>query len=183
MSSRQLLTLVAVSLVLSMLLVPMFGQAFANDREKKIEYNPRFPPIGSVYVINLSGNAHIPTQGVSAPVSAYLELKVTNIKSGGVPIISLTLVNGSFTLGDETYSLTRGTTVIVPVNKVDIKEYSKDSLKVLTALAALTRPLPLSTSDATVDLVPAVHDKPANIQIRNQNWIIDHFTGNISRIK
>lgn len=183
MGSRQLLTLVAVSLVLSMLLVPMFGQAFANDREKKIEYNPRFPPIGSVYAVNLYGIANIPMQGVSAPVSAYLELKVTNIKSWGVPTISLTLTNGSFTLGDDTYSLTRGTTLIVPVNRIDMKESSEDGLKILTALAALTRPLPISTSDATVDLVPAVYIKPANIQIKTQNWFIDYFTGNISMIK
>lgn len=183
MGSRQLLTLVAVSLVLSMLLVPMFGQAFANDPGKKIEYNPKFPPLGSVYAVKLYGIANIPMQGISTPVSAYLELKVTNIKSWGVPTISLALINGNLALGDETYSLTRGTTLIVPVNSINMKESSEDGLKILTALAALTRPLPISTSDATVDLVPAVYNDPANIQIKTQNWFIDYFTGNISMIK
>ncbi len=196
MGSRQLLPVIGLSLVLSIMLVPSLEHAFAphekcfetkkSTNEKFTECNliqPRIPPIGSVYVINLSGVASLPTTGMVKPASVHLELNVTGVKTTGTKTVFLTVVKGDLKLGDDTYSLTKGS-VSIPRDRVNIKASTADGLKILTVLAALTDILPVSKSDEPVGLVPeSAHDaKSADIKIALQKWFIDKFDGNISRI-
>lgn len=165
------------------LLVPAMGQAFAHHPDHKIQYNPRFPPVDSVYVIDLEGSSHLRATDVVKPISAHLEYKVTSVKTKGVPSVSLTLINGNVAVGDNTYSLNQGSAEIIPVNQIQLKQYSEDSLTVLTLLIKITEPLPLSTSDEPADIGPALRERTGTIQVLIDQWVIDDFTGNISRVE
>ncbi|MFQ5941815.1 MAG: hypothetical protein ACE5KA_08990, partial [Nitrososphaerales archaeon] len=161
----------------------VFEQAYALHGKGSIPYSPRLPPLGAVYSVNISGDAHIPATTIVEPASVNLELVVSHVKSSGVPTVYLTLLNGSFTIGDETYPLSRGTTNISPVNAINIKESSEDSLNTVTAYAKLTERLPILTTEDPVKLVKAIENRPCEIQIRADIWVIDYFTGSISRIE
>jgi hypothetical protein len=184
MGSGKLLAAVGLLSVLSMLLVPTLGQAFAADRpDEQIVFSPRLPSVGSVYAVNISSSAHVSTTGDAKPMEVYLELNVTGVKDWGVPTITLAIVSGFVKLGDNTYELDHGKTSIVPVWRLKAKEYSEDGVNVLTMEASLTRQIPLSTTDPPVALVPGVDEKTIEFRTLTENWIVNYFAGSISRIK
>jgi hypothetical protein len=163
-------------------IVPTFKEVFANDPNRKIEYNPVFPPVGSVYAVNLSGRVHVPTTDLVEHLSVYLELEVTSVKTKGIPGASLKIVSGEVRIGDETHTLAYGTAAHVPVHKININGYTEDGLTILTVSASLARPLSVSISDA-VQLIPPDRERTGSFQIVQQYWVLSVFTGEISRIK
>ena len=163
-------------------IVPTFKEAFANDPNRKIIYNPAFPPVGSVYALNLSSKVHVPTTDLVENLSAYLELEVVSVKTRGIPGASLKIISGEVTIGDETHTLAYGSAVHVPVHKINMNGFSEDGLTILTVSASLARPLSLSISEA-VELIPPDRERTGSFQIVQQYWVIGIFTGEISRIK
>jgi len=164
-----------------LLLATLTVQASATHKiEPENTFKPRFPPKGSLYAINILGTANIAGKSIVKPVSVDIELKVVSVKTRGVPSIFLELTAGKFSLGKDVYVLEKGTTTI-PGNKVNIKATSKDGTKILTVFATLGGPLPVSTSEDPVKLVPALARKSASIQVLLEKWILK-FGGNIDRI-
>lgn len=139
----------------------------------------KLPPKGSVYAIDLVGQAKIPGKGMVKQASADIELKVVNVKSTGIPTAFLQLTSGKFSLGNDVYTLEKGTATI-QANKVNIKATSKDGTKILTVTATLVGSLPVSTTEGPVKLVPGQDRKSASIQIFATKWLVQ-LGGSISR--
>lgn len=165
----------------SVLLIPTLAiqNSDAYSSEEEYHFETRLPPIGSIYAVNVVGTAHISGKDVIKPVSADIELKVVNVKATGIPTVFLELTSGSFSVGDDVYTLNKGSTTIT-ANKVNIKVTSEDGTKILAVFATLADPLPISTSADPVGLIPAVHDKPGSVQVGVEKWVLN-FSGNISR--
>ncbi len=194
MDSRQSLTVIGLSLVLSIMLVPSFEQAFAphekcfeskkSINEKFAECNliqPKIPHIGSVYVVNVFGAGFIPTGNIIKPASAQLELNVTGVKTTNIKAVYLTLIKGNLTVGDDTYSLSTGS-VTVRAGYVNIKASSEDGMKILTVYATLVQSLPIAKSDKPVGLLHARAENSADIVIIADHWFLNNFKGNIGRM-
>ena len=107
-------------------------------------------------------------------------MNITAIKTGGVPEVSLAIIKGSVTIGDNTYLFTNGQTTIKPVSNVDIQAYSEDRMNALTAFASLMGRLPLSTSDPSSDIGPSKSRQAVTILIGNESWILNYFSGSMS---
>ncbi len=179
--------LVRISAVLlaSVILVLPLGQALATEHGKQTagggKWFPKgMPKVGTSYDISFSGSASIPATDIVKPASVHLFLNITAIKTGGVPQVSLTLIKGSATIGDNTYLFTNGQTTIKPVSNVDIQGYSEDRTNVLTAFASLMGRLPLSTSDPSSDIGPSKSRQTVTILVDNKSWVINYFSGSMS---
>lgn len=192
MGSRLLLSIIGLTLVSSMLLVPSFEQVFAYSAlTTPNRYESKPPPIGSVYVVNLSGSAHLLTKGVTIPVSAQLTLNVTKVTTvnancsdciyKSVSTVYLKLVSGDLKVGNAKFSLTSGSSTIIYTN-TKIKVSSSDGSITLTIFGSLTGSLPQSKSGKPVGLVHASGEKSADIKIKLDDWFLDRFGGNISKI-
>ncbi len=194
MGSKQLLTVMGLSLVLSIMLVPSFEHAFAphekcfeskkSINEKFTECNliqPRIPHIGTVYVVNVLGTAFIPTGNIIKPVSVQLELNVTGFKTTNIKAVYLTLIKGDLKVGDDTYSLSTGS-VTVSAGYVNIKASSEDGMKSLTVFATLAESLPIKQSEKPVGLLHAKSERSVEIKIIGDSWVINNFKGHIGRM-
>lgn len=184
MSSKLLLSIIGLISVLLMITALPLGHVSAqNGQKEKLIFSPGIlPELGTLYVINFSGNANLLPGGISEAATVDLVMNVTSVKTSGVASISLELVNGKVTLGDDTYALTRGTTVFIPISRIDIEGVNKEVPLVLTAFASLRGRLPLSPSDEPVSLVSAKERQSATIQIKNDFFSVKHFTGNLNVI-
>ncbi len=193
MNSRQSLTVIGLSLVLSMMLVPSFEHAFAphekcfeskkSINEKFSECNliqPKIPPIGSVYVVNVYGAAFIPTGNIIKPASVHLESNVTAVKTTNIKAVYLTLIKGNLTVGHDTYSLSTGS-VTIRAGYVNIWASSEDGMQNLIVLATLTESLPISKSAKPVGLLHATAERSADIKIIADHWLLNNFKGDIGR--
>jgi len=184
MRSKQHRLIISVSflgLSTILLLAALMVQASASHTSREGNaFKAKIPPKGSVYAINVVGTAHLSGKVIKKPVSADMEFKVISTKSTGIPSVSLQLISGKFSLGNDVYVLNKGSTTIV-ANKVNIKVSSEDGLKILTVSATLAGSLPVSTSEDPVKLVPALARKSASIQVVVEKWILG-FGGNIDRI-
>jgi hypothetical protein len=178
---RALIGIAIATAFLAAALVPVFDQAFANDPRKKAVYDPRIPPLGAVYALNIYGDGHIAGTDIFAPVSMNLEYEVIGVKTSGIPIVTLELVEGTLNIGDQNYTLVNGGSYIGPVHRVNVKDRTDDGLTTIIAYAAMVSPLPLSI-DKPVEVVPAIYHSPARIQVYLDYWVIDYFTGDITRI-
>jgi len=168
----------ALSMVL--LLGTLAVQAWAShDRFQENTFQPRIPPVGSVYVIDIDGTAKIKSKGVSKLASADIELKVVSVKAKGIPTIHLVLKTGELSLGDNVYVLEKGSAVIQK-NKVILKVTSNDGKNILDVYATLAGSLPIKTTEKPVKIVPGQDRKSASIQIFTEKWTLD-FGGNMDR--
>ncbi|MFQ5969549.1 MAG: hypothetical protein ACE5J2_03520, partial [Nitrososphaerales archaeon] len=155
-----------------------YGQVVVEEPESELEPPRKISERASLYTINVVGRAHISGEDIFKPVSAEMEFEVVSIKSTGIPQINLALTSGKFSLGDDLYVLTKGSTTI-PANKVNIEASTADGMNILTVFATLAAPLPLSASQDPAGLVPAIHDKSADIRVGAEDWILD-FSGTLS---
>ncbi len=190
MDSRRLLTIIGLSLVSSMLLVPALEQALAFSElcfAKHLPlsdcnlYQHRVPPIGSVYVVNVSGTAHIPTQKIGEPMSANIQLNVTAVKGKVLKIVSLKVVKGDLKVGDNTYSLSKGIASLT-AGYLNIRATSADGTKILMVYASLTQSLPIWKGEHPVGLLHATGEKSITIKIITESWFLNNFGGSIGRI-
>ncbi len=194
MDSRQSLTVIGLSLVLSIMLVPSFEQAFAphekcfeskkSINEKFAECNliqPKIPHIGTLYVVNVFGAGFIPTGNIIKLASAQLELNVTSVKTTNIKAVYLTLIKGNLTVGHDTYSLSTGSVTVI-AGYVNIKASSEDGMKILTVYATLVQSLPIAKSDKPVGLLHARAENSADIVIIADHWFLNNFKGNIGRM-
>ena len=183
MHSRKLLSITRLStvilMILSISLALSLGQASARDPEKDRTGDFRIPELGTLYAIDLNGETSISTRETNQPVSAYMLLEVSSVKTSGVPNISITLIEGYVTVGDETSPLSHGTSSIAPVNKLNMKHFSEVGRSVLTVFADLVRPLPISEADSPVKLIPSLNSRSAEIQINNEIWYFNYFSGDL----
>ena len=183
MHSRKLLSITRLStvilMILSISLALSLGQASARDPEKDRTTDFRIPELGTLYAIDLSGETSISTRETNQPVSAHMLLEVSSVKTFGVPNISLTLIEGYVTVGDETSPLSHGTSSISPVNKLNMKHFSEVGRSVLTVSADLLMPLPILEADSPVKLAPALTSRSAEIQINNEIWYFNYFSGDL----
>jgi len=173
-----------------MLVVPALEQALAfSERcfQNKLPlsdcnfYQHRAPPIGSVYVINVSGPALTPAQKIAEPMSAKIQLNVTGVKGKVLKIVSLKVVKGDLKIGYDTYSLSKGTATLM-AGYLNIRATNLDGTKILTVYAALTQPLPIWKGEHPVDVSHAGGEKSITIKIITESWFLNNFSGNIGRI-
>ncbi len=146
----------------------------------KVEWSPgSIPEIGTLYVIKLSGSVSIIGKDVVEPASAHLFLNITAVKTSGIPNVSLAVIDGNVTIGDNTYLLNEGRTTLQPVSNVNINVHSEGKAKILTVFASMegATALPKSPSDPIVRLGPAIKREAATVQIGNVVWIFNHFSG------
>lgn len=183
MHLRKLLSITRLStvilMILSISLSLSLGQASARDPEKDRGGEFKIPDLGTLYAIDLSGETSIPTRETNQPVSAHMLLEVSSVKTSGVPNISLTLIEGYVIVGGEKSPLSHGTSSIAPVNKLNMRHFSEVGRSVLTVSADLLMPLPISEADSPVKLAPALTSRSAEIQINNEIWYFNYFSGDL----
>ncbi|MFQ5941046.1 MAG: hypothetical protein ACE5KA_05035 [Nitrososphaerales archaeon] len=181
MSSKLFLSIMGLmSLLLMITALPVGEVSAQNGQKEKPTFTPvNIPELGTLYVINFSGDANLLTTGVTAPVSVNLLLNVTGVKTSGVASASLELLDGTLEIGDDTYALSRGSTIFKPISSIDITGANKEVPVVLTAFASLQGKLPISPSDTPVSLVSGKESHSATVQIMADFYSIKYFTGNL----
>ncbi|MGH9922536.1 MAG: hypothetical protein ACRD38_07275 [Nitrososphaerales archaeon] len=154
-------------LLLSVLTIP----AFAHHADDSNRPTINIPSDGSHYLLDINGVAHIVGTPDYEPVSAKLEWVVVSVKTYGVPQFGFQLVSGELSMDDNTYSLDRGV-MNVQVQRI-LLEAAGSELHDLDMFATLAGPLPLSTEDEPVVVVPGQDRKSATMRIGADNWILD----------
>jgi hypothetical protein len=163
---------VVLGIITSVLLLSVFTvPAFAHHDEEDNKPTINIPSAGSNYVLDINGVAHIVGTPDYKPVSAKLEWVVVSVKTYGVPQFGFQLVSGELTMYDTTYSLDRGV-MNIQVQRI-LLEAAGSELHDLDMFATLAGPLPLSTEDDPVVVVPGQDRKSATMRIGADNWILD----------
>ena len=164
---KVVLGIIASVLLLSVFTVP----AFAHHADDSNKPTINIPSEGSHYLLDINGVAHIVGTPEYKPVSAKLEWVVVSVKTYGVPQFGFQLVSGELTMDDTTYSLDRGV-MNIQVQRI-LLEAAGSELHDLDMFATLAAPLPLSTEDEPVVVVPGQDRKSATMRIGADNWILD----------
>src|SRR5574341_3910 len=170
---------VALGMIASVLLLSVFTiPAFAHHADDSNKPTINVPSPGAHYLLDVNGVAHIVGTPDYRPVSANLEWVVESVKTTGVPEFAFVLVSGELMMAENTYSLDRGV-MSIQVDKIRL-EAAGSELHDLDLYATLAGPLPLSTDDEPIVVVPGQDRKSATMRIGADNWILG-FQGTIIR--
>ncbi len=174
-SMKVVLGMIAAVLLMSVFTVPAF--AHHADDSNKATYN--VPSEDSRYLLVINGKAHIVGTPDYKPVSARVVWVADSIKTYGVPQFGFVLDSGELTMDDTTYYLDRGV-MNIQVNRI-LLEAAGSELHDLDMFATLGSPLPISTDDEPVPVVPGQDRKSAMMRIGADNWVLD-FSATIMMI-
>ena len=163
---------VILGVIASVLLLAVFtAPAFAHHADDSNKPTINIPSPGAHYLLNVNGVAHVVGTPDYKPVSANLEWVVVSVKTYGVPQFGFELVSGELSIDDTIYSLDRGV-MNIQVQRI-LLEAAGSELHDLDMFATLAGPLPLSTEDEPVVVVPGQDRKSATMRIGADNWVLN----------
>ncbi len=171
---------VGAAIIAVLLLSVLTAQAFARHAEEQNLPTINIPKKDTTYQLKFTGAAHTPGVKQDKIASVEMKVKVTAVKTTGVPLFTFNVLSGSVDLDGAVYALDRGS-MTIQVGRLLIESSGVEGPTHFELFGTLVDPLPLHTTDEPVTILKGERLRSALIRALDQEWTYD-FQGKISRV-